>query len=42
MSHKIIVPKNLESVDQSNYYWFQNGFTEEEINKIHEYADNFE
>jgi PKHD-type hydroxylase len=38
---KIIIPKNVESVDQSNYYWFENGFSDEEINKIHEYAEKF-
>ena len=42
ISSKIIVPKNLESVDQSNYYWFHDGFSNEEIDKIHEYADKFE
>ena len=40
MSQKIIIPKQLDSIDQGNYYWFANGFNDEEIDRIHKHADN--
>ena len=41
MSQKIIIPKEIDSIDQGNYYWFVNGFSDEEIDRIHKYANKF-
>ena len=41
MSQKIIIPKQIASVDQGNYYWFIDGFNDEEIDRIHKHANKF-
>jgi PKHD-type hydroxylase len=41
MTYKYIVPKN-NSVNQGNYFWFENGFNDDEIEGIHKLADDYE
>lgn len=38
----IIIPKNVSSVNQTTYYWFADAFSDEEVNEIHNYADQFQ
>ena len=42
MNQKYIFPKNKDNIDQTTYYWFKNGFNDEEITKIKEYLKNIE
>ena len=41
MTQKNIIPKDIDSVDQTNYYWFVIGISHEEINRNHKYANKF-
>jgi len=41
-NYKNIINKNLADVNQANYYWFKNAFTDDEIDKIHNFASKYE
>ena len=35
-------PKNKDNINHTTYYWFKNGFNDEEIKKIKDYVKNIE
>ena len=38
---KHVIDKDLDDIDHCNYYWFKDGFSSEEIDKIHKIADKY-
>ena len=41
-SYRNIIEKNTSDVDQGDFYWFRSGFSDEEIDRIHSFARNYE
>jgi PKHD-type hydroxylase len=41
VNYKHIINKNIDDVDQSTYFLFKDGFSDEEINRINIFADMF-
>ena len=42
MNNRYIFPKNKDNINHTTYYWFKNGFNDEEIKKIKDYVKNIE
>jgi len=41
-SYRNIIEKDTSEVDQGDFYWFRSGFSDEEIDRIHSFAENYE
>ena len=41
-SYRNIIEKDTSDVDQGDFYWFRSGFSDEEIDRIHSFAGNYE
>lgn len=41
-NYKCIIEKDTSDVDQGDFYWFRTGFSNEEIDEINKFAENYE
>ena len=40
--YKCIIPRNTTDVDQGDFYWFRTGFSNEDIDKINKFSENYQ